>query len=194
MSAVPPADEPSRLSVTHGDDPRMLPGHGASATELPDAGLGAVAVTAPSRGHTAWQYLFVRHRHNWVQLIKYSLVGASGFVVNLVMYGETLRWVDGRYDYMAAGVFAFVVANTTNYLLNRKFTFTHDVEDRSFEYYRFLSVGLLALAFNLMLLHLLISWFGMTSDTEKVIAQAIAIVLVTPVGFVGNKLWTFGRG
>ena len=25
----------------------------------------------------------------------------------------------------------------------------------------------------------------------KILAQAIAIVLVTPVNFVGNKLWTF---
>ena len=27
----------------------------------------------------------------------------------------------------------------------------------------------------------------------KVLAQAIAIVLVTPLNFVGNKLWSFGR-
>jgi putative flippase GtrA len=27
----------------------------------------------------------------------------------------------------------------------------------------------------------------------KIVAQAIAIVLVTPVNFVGNKLWTFRR-
>jgi putative flippase GtrA len=28
---------------------------------------------------------------------------------------------------------------------------------------------------------------------DKVLAQAIAIVLVTPVNFVGNKLWSFAR-
>jgi putative flippase GtrA len=27
----------------------------------------------------------------------------------------------------------------------------------------------------------------------KIIAQAIAIVLVTPANFVGNKLWSFRR-
>ena len=27
----------------------------------------------------------------------------------------------------------------------------------------------------------------------KVVAQAIAIVLVTPINFVGNKLWSFRR-
>jgi putative flippase GtrA len=30
-------------------------------------------------------------------------------------------------------------------------------------------------------------------DTGKVLAQAIAIVLVTPLNFVGNKLWSFGK-
>jgi putative flippase GtrA len=27
----------------------------------------------------------------------------------------------------------------------------------------------------------------------KIVAQAIAIVLVTPINFVGNKLWSFRR-
>jgi putative flippase GtrA len=27
----------------------------------------------------------------------------------------------------------------------------------------------------------------------KVVAQAIAIVLVTPLNFIGNKLWSFAR-
>ena len=41
-----------------------------------------------------------------------------------------------------------------------------------------------------MILHLLVDSF----DVGKVLAQAIAIVLVTPWNFVGNKLWSFGRG
>jgi putative flippase GtrA len=28
---------------------------------------------------------------------------------------------------------------------------------------------------------------------DEVLAQALAIVLVTPVNFVGNKLWSFRR-
>jgi putative flippase GtrA len=37
-------------------------------------------------------------------------------------------------------------------------------------------------------LHLLVS-----ADVGEVTAQAIAIVLVTPVNFIGNKLWSFRR-
>jgi len=53
---------------------------------------------------------------------------------------------------------------------------------------RFLVVSTLALGANLLVLHLLV-----TVGLDEVLAQAIAIVLVTPVNFVGNKLWSFGR-
>ena len=43
---------------------------------------------------------------------------------------------------------------------------------------------------NALILHLLVD----SLDVGKVLAQAIAIVLVTPWNFVGNKLWSFGRG
>jgi putative flippase GtrA len=52
---------------------------------------------------------------------------------------------------------------------------------------RFLIVSTFALLANLAVLQLLI-----TVGLGEVVAQAIAIVLVTPVNFVGNKLWSFG--
>jgi putative flippase GtrA len=54
---------------------------------------------------------------------------------------------------------------------------------------RFLVVSLVALAANLLVLHVLIANAGL----DKLLAQAIAIVLVTPLNFVGNKLWSFRR-
>ena len=45
---------------------------------------------------------------------------------------------------------------------------------------------MLALCANLVVLHLLVQL-----GVGEVLAQAIAIVLVTPVNFVGNKLWSF---
>ena len=47
-------------------------------------------------------------------------------------------------------------------------------------------VSLASLGANLLVLHLLI-----TIGTGKLVGQAIAIVLVTPLNFVGNKLWSF---
>ena len=52
---------------------------------------------------------------------------------------------------------------------------------------RFLVVSTIALGANLIVLHLLVQ-----VGLSEIVAQAIAIVLVTPVNFVGNKLWSFG--
>jgi putative flippase GtrA len=52
---------------------------------------------------------------------------------------------------------------------------------------RFLIVSTAALLANLAVLQVLV-----TLGLGEVVAQAIAIVLVTPVNFVGNKLWSFG--
>ncbi len=54
---------------------------------------------------------------------------------------------------------------------------------------RFLIVSVAALGANLVVLHLLV-----TAGAGELLAQAIAIVIVTPVNFVGNKLWSFRRG
>ena len=53
---------------------------------------------------------------------------------------------------------------------------------------RFLVVSTLSLAANLVILSALVAL-----DVGKLRAQAIAIVLVTPLNFVGNKLWSFRR-
>jgi putative flippase GtrA len=52
---------------------------------------------------------------------------------------------------------------------------------------RFFLVSLVALAANILILHLLVVYAGL----DKLPAQAVAIVLVTPLNFVGNKLWSF---
>jgi len=51
---------------------------------------------------------------------------------------------------------------------------------------RFLAVSVAALGANLLILHGLVS-----AGLGKIPAQALAIVLVTPLNFVGNKLWSF---
>jgi putative flippase GtrA len=72
---------------------------------------------------------------------------------------------------------------------NRHWTFRGQRGHVAYQGLRFLVVSTVALVANLVILRLLVQEF----DTGKVLAQAIAIVLVTPLNFVGNKLWSFGR-
>ena len=124
-------------------------------------------------------------RDNWLQLIRFCLVGASGYVVNLAVY--TLLLKVGGVHYLLAATGSFLVAVTSNYTWNRLWTFRGQRGHVAYQGLRFLVVSTIALAANLAILALLVD----SLDIGKVLAQAIAIVLVTPWNFVGNKLWSF---
>src|SRR6188472_1093653 len=123
----------------------------------------------------------LRHRGNWEQLVKFCVVGATGYVVNLIVY--TLLLEGAGFHYVPAAIGSFFVAVTNNYVWNRVWTFRGQRGHVVLQGARFFVVSLLALAANLVVLHLLVS-----AGLGEVVSQAIAIVLVTPVNFVGNKL------
>ncbi len=126
----------------------------------------------------------LRHPGNWVQLGKFSVVGASGYLVNLAVYGVLLR--AAGLHYLAAGACSFVVAASNNYVWNRAWTFRSERGHVYYQGLRFLAVSIVALGANLVVLHLLVA-----AGLNKLGAQAIAIVVVMPLNFIGNKLWSF---
>jgi putative flippase GtrA len=128
----------------------------------------------------------LRHPGNWVQLAKFATVGATGYAVNLAVYTALLRGAGWHYIY--AATVSFLVAVTNNYLWNRLWTFRDQRGHVGFQGLRFFTVAVVAYGANLGILSALIA-LGM----DKVAAQAIAIVLVTPLNFIGNKLWSFAR-
>jgi putative flippase GtrA len=126
----------------------------------------------------------LRRSRNWVQLAKFSVVGASGYVVNLVVYTALLR--GAGFHYALAATCSFAVAVTNNYTWNRLWTFHDQRGHLGWQGFRFLVVALVAYGANLVLLAALV-----TLGMDEVLAQAIAVVLVTPLNFIGNKLWSF---
>jgi putative flippase GtrA len=128
----------------------------------------------------------LRQRHNWEQLAKFCIVGATGYVVNLVVYVALLDGANLHYRIAASG--SFLVAVTNNYLLNRIWTFRDDRGHFGYQGLRFFVVSVLVYAANLGILTLLVEL-----GVGKIVSQAIAIVLVTPANFIGNKLWSFRR-
>jgi dolichol-phosphate mannosyltransferase len=121
---------------------------------------------------------------NWIELLKFSVVGLSGYVVNLAVYVSLLK--GAGLHYLPAAVCSFVVAVTNNYLWNRLWTFRSSRGHVYYQGMRFLVVSMAALVLNLAILRLLV---GLGAD--KILAQAVAIVLVTPFSFSANKLWSF---
>jgi len=129
----------------------------------------------------------LRRPHNWIQLAKFGVVGLSGYVVNLVVYAFLLKQVG--LHYLVAASVSFLVAATNNYIWNRLWTFRHQRGHVAYQGLRFLVVAVLAYGANLLVLTGLVEVVGV----DKIVAQAIAIVLVTPLNFIGNKLWSFRR-
>lgn len=127
----------------------------------------------------------LRRRSNWEQLVRFCVVGASGYVVNLSVF-SLLVLVIGLH-YLPAAMCSFLVAVTNNYTWNRVWTFRSQRGRIAYQGARFLVVSTLALGANLVVLHALV-----LLGLPEVLAQATAIALVTPVNFVGNKLWSFG--
>ena len=126
----------------------------------------------------------LRRSHNWVQLAKFCTVGASGYVVNLVVY--TVLLTQAGVHFRLAAVCSFVVSAANNYLWNRLWTFRDERGHFAYQGARFLVVAVLALGANQLWLTVLVAL-----GAGKIVAQAIAIILVTPLNFLGNKLWSF---
>lgn len=162
--------------------------------------------------------LLTRHRHNLGLLLRFGVVGASGVVVNMLTL-ILLRRVGPHFDDAVVGLgttdfnlrwyhvystVAFLVANLSNFQLNRSWTFHSSGRARWWsEYWPFLVVGLGGQAVGLALLTLLMHPHSPVSLPTDVFddssglrnrlywSQLIVIALVTPLSFVLNKLWTF---
>jgi dolichol-phosphate mannosyltransferase len=134
-------------------------------------------------------HLRVRHGmrkpHNWVQLGKFLLVGLSGYVVNLAVFTFSLKVLSVHH--IAAATIAFAVAVTNNFWWNRHWTFAARGGHAGFQAARFMAVSVTAFVIQVAILELLVT----SADLPKVLAQAISLVLATPVNFVGNKMWSF---
>src|ERR1700712_1138380 len=90
----------------------------------------------------------IRSRSAWAQLLRFAVVGATGAVVNLLVYAVAagpMGW-----DYRLAALLGFVVAVTNNFALNRLWTFSDATGHAGFQAARFVAVSLAGLVVNLL--------------------------------------------
>jgi len=124
----------------------------------------------------------LRRPHNWIQLAKFGVVGASGFVINLAIYRALLDI--GAHK---AAAISFVVSAASNYWWNRHWTFAGQKGSFALQGMRFYAVSIAAFVINQLWLFVFLDWLGW----GKLLSEALAILLVTPLNFLGNKLWSF---
>jgi dolichol-phosphate mannosyltransferase len=147
----------------------------------------ALAAARPeARAHTRVRH-GLRRPHNWYQLVKFCVVGGSGYVVNLCVFTVCVKLLSMHH--LTAATCAFVVAVANNFWWNRHWTFGASGGHAGFQAARFFTVSVVAFLVAAAVLELLVSGFGV----GEVLAQAISIVAATPLNFVGNKMWSFAR-
>lgn len=165
--------------------------------------------------------LWKRYRHSLHQFIRFGIVGGSGVLVNMAvavvlhklnggtingnepLFGIPFTDFNVRYRHFV-WISGFLVANLTNFQLNRSWTFKsakHAPWLR--EFFPFLAVGSVAAFLGLFILtafthpgspvYLPDPYFNESAGmkSREYWAQLLTIVITTPINFVVNKLWTF---
>jgi putative flippase GtrA len=126
-----------------------------------------------------------RRPASWWELVKFGLVGGSGYVINLAVFALLSGNLGLHHSIAAVG--AFCVAISSNFFWNRHWTFRAGHGHAGFQAARFFAVSLAALLVNLVVLEVLVGY----TSLGDLSAQAIAVAVAMPFNFLGNKLWTF---
>ena len=118
------------------------------------------------------------------QFVKFAIVGVSNTAITFVVYTALLK--GAGISYLIASAFGFIAGATNGFLWNRRWTFSDHVGD-AYTPVRWGIVQGLGLLIDETLLYLLVHDGGV----GKLLAQALAIVVVTVTTFVLNRAWTF---
>lgn len=134
------------------------------------------------------------------QFIKFCLIGGSGMVVDLaaVYLSMQIFMISGiistPYRFRSARVIGYVFAVTSNFLLNRKFTFPEAGQGNIHrQYLSFFIVSLLGFIVNFSIsvyLHEHIAFF----NKYYLLAAFMGILGGTLINFSGSKLFVFKHG
>ena len=120
-----------------------------------------------------------------LKFIKFGIVGFSGVFVDFGITWLTKEKL-GIQKYLANAI-GFTSAATTNYFLNRIWTFESTNPRVMIEYTEFFVISMIGLGINTLVLWLLVSRFKMNFYVAKI----FAIGFVTIWNFLANALITF---
>lgn len=129
--------------------------------------------------------LFVIDKLLLSKLLKFGIVGCSGMIVD---FGTTYlcKEILKINKFISNGI-GFILAATSNYFLNRNWTFNSQSEDVGTQYVQFMIVSAIGLGINSIVLYLLnekLKW-------NFYFSKLIAIAITTIWNFFANLLFTF---
>ncbi len=123
-----------------------------------------------------------------LKFIKFAAVGMSGLIVDYA-FTYLFKEIFKVQKYLANSI-GFTIAASTNYILNRVWTFESDNPEIGTEYTQFLIISLIGLGLNNLILWLIVRKFKI----NFYLAKFFAICVVTLWNFLANYFITFGQG
>lgn len=128
----------------------------------------------------------IANRRGVRQFVKFGIVGASGFLVNFVIYHVSLRF--GAVIWIAYAI-GFICGGVNNYWWNRNWTFRSKGHAGK-ELAQFITVSAIALCISEAVL-----WLADRSLPAMPLRNSAIFVIATLAGmgcnFFVNKYWTF---
>ena len=131
------------------------------------------------------------------KFIRFGIVGFAGFIVDFTVTWF-LRDIAGVFEYLANAL-GFSFGATSNYILNRRWTWRSDNPNIGREYARFFGVSLVGLGINSLVIWICLriggldfSLFGIYVQ-EFWVAKVIATAVVTVWNFFANNFFTFRK-
>lgn len=132
---------------------------------------------------------YLRYKKNVIrEFFKFVIVGGIGTLVNILVLFSFTEFL-GIY-YLVSAIFAFIFAATSNFLLNKVWTFKEKIRDSILKkYVSFFSVSVAALLVNLFFLYIFTEFLGIYYLISQILAISVALI----INFLGNKIWTFSK-
>ena len=121
----------------------------------------------------------------FLKFIKFGIVGFSGVIIDFGFTYLTKEYLKAQ-KYLANAI-GFTIAASSNYFLNRVWTFHSQNPDIGMEYTRFFLVSLLGLGISTLVIYILNGRFKM----NFYLAKLFAIGGVTVWNFFVNVYFTF---
>lgn len=122
-----------------------------------------------------------------LKLIRFCLVGFSGMIIDFGVTWSLKEKV--KVNKYLANTTGFILAATSNYILNRIWTFRSHNEQVVTEYASFIAISLVGLGINNLIIYLLADRLHWNFYLSKL----CAIAVVTLWNFGMNYLITFGN-
>lgn len=120
-----------------------------------------------------------------LRFLRFCVVGVSGTIID---FG--LTWLCKEKFHVPkfiANAIGFVVAATSNYILNRLWTWQSTNEQVGVEYVKFFTVSLIGLGLNTLILYLMHEKFKLGFYLSKVFATGVVMLW----NFFANNFFTF---